>query len=106
MPPAAAGTRTTPSTTRSAWRARNLDRDRRGWAADHQPLGSQLRVSKCGDAACGSGNILSVLDGPQGLNVGIGNSIAIGPDSLAVVSHYNATEQALRISKCGNLACN
>ena len=28
------------------------------------------------------------------------------PDGLAVVSHYNSTDQALRISKCGNPACN
>ena len=79
-------------------------------AGDGLPIishwGPQLRVSKCGDAACGSGNILSVLDGPQQASVGLMSSIAVGPDGLAVVSHYNSTEKALRISKCGNLACN
>jgi hypothetical protein len=62
-----------------------------------------LRVSKCGDPACASGTISSVLD-PT--NSGYDSAIAIGPDSLPVISHHEMTDDTLRVSKCGNIACN
>lgn len=78
--------------------------------ADGLPIishwGPALRVSKCGDASCGSGNILTVLDSPQESSVGLYSSIAVGPDSLPVVSHLDSFNGTLRVSKCGNVACN
>jgi hypothetical protein len=78
--------------------------------ADGLPIishwGPALRVSKCGDASCGSGNILSVLDSPEQASVGLDSSIAVGPDSLPVVSHLDSFNGTLRVSKCGNVACN
>ena len=38
-------------------------------------------------------------------SVGSGTSIAIGTDSLPIISHYNFTDGDLMITKCGNSAC-
>jgi hypothetical protein len=65
-----------------------------------------LRVTKCGTASCASGNISSVPDGLQPANLGLYPSIAIGADTLPVVSHYDMFNGTLRVSKCGNVACN
>ncbi len=65
-----------------------------------------LRVTKCGDPGCGSGSVSSALDGFQPASLGFYPSIAIGPDSLPVVSHHDSLNGTLRVSKCGNVACN
>ena len=71
----------------------------------HQDItASALRVTHCGNAACTAGNISTTVDGPGNL-VGFYTSIAIGADGLPVISHYDATALALRITHCGNAAC-
>ncbi|MBI2038141.1 MAG: hypothetical protein HYT15_04445 [Candidatus Magasanikbacteria bacterium] len=62
-----------------------------------------LRVVKCGNASCSSGNVTTTIDsaGDQGSN----SSIAIGADGLPVISYYNATNGDLRVAKCGNASC-
>jgi predicted regulator of Ras-like GTPase activity (Roadblock/LC7/MglB family) len=62
-----------------------------------------LKVAKCGNAACSSGNVLSTVD--SGFNVGRYTSIAIGTDGLPVISYYVVTTQDLKVAKCGNAAC-
>jgi hypothetical protein len=47
-----------------------------------------------------------VLDSPEQASVGLDSSIAVGPDSLPVVSHLDSFNGTLRVSKCGNVACN
>jgi len=42
-----------------------------------------LKVLKCGDAACASGNVASTVDGA---NSQFSTSIAIAPDGLPMVS--------------------
>ena len=59
-----------------------------------------LKVAKCGNAACSSGNVLSTVD--SGFNVGRYTSIAIGTDGLPVISYYVVTTQDLKVAKCGN----
>ncbi|MEZ5287764.1 MAG: hypothetical protein R2712_23770 [Vicinamibacterales bacterium] len=50
------------------------------------------------------GNISTTVDNPAN-SVGQHTSIAIAPDGLPVISHYNSTANALRVTKCGNAAC-
>jgi hypothetical protein len=67
-----------------------------------QGQGVEIRVLKCGNAACTAGNannlvttVTSVLAAP-----GNGTSIAIGADGFPIVSH-----SGLRVSKCGDATC-
>jgi hypothetical protein len=62
-----------------------------------------LRVTKCGNAACTSGNISTTVDALDDRGVGGYSSIAIGTDGLPVISHQSG--RALRVTKCGNPAC-
>jgi hypothetical protein len=64
---------------------------------------SDLKVAKCGNAACSSGNTLTTVDS-SGL-AGRFSSIAIGGDGLPVISHYEANNSLLSVAKCGNAAC-
>jgi hypothetical protein len=66
----------------------------------------RLKVAKCGDAACSpAGRIVSVVDSPLNTSVGLYTSIAVGADGLPVVSYHDQTNGALKIAKCGNVAC-
>jgi len=64
---------------------------------------ADLKVAKCGNAACSAGNIFTSVDAIG--NTGIWTSIAIGADNLPVISYYDVTTPALRVAKCGNAAC-
>lgn len=70
----------------------------------HEADGVTLRVTHCGDPACVLGNQSTIVDG-GGPAVGEFPAIAIGADGLPVISHYNGTDQALRITHCGTLTC-
>jgi hypothetical protein len=63
-----------------------------------------LRVTHCGNAACTAGNVSNTVDDPDN-SVGFYTSTAIGADGLPVISHQDATAQALRVTHCGNAAC-
>jgi hypothetical protein len=63
-----------------------------------------LRVTKCGNPACTSGNVSVTADSPAN-DVGVYSSIAIGADGLPVISHQDSTADTLRVTKCGNPAC-
>ncbi|MBK7473183.1 MAG: hypothetical protein IPI73_23710 [Betaproteobacteria bacterium] len=62
-----------------------------------------LKVAKCGNAACSSGNTLTAVDTP-GL-VGRYSSIAIGADGLPVISYDDQSNGTVKVAKCGNAAC-
>jgi hypothetical protein len=64
-----------------------------------------LRVTKCGNAACSAGNVSTTVDDPPVNTVGRHTSIAIGSDGQPVISHFDSTAGALRVTKCGNAAC-
>jgi hypothetical protein len=64
---------------------------------------NDLKVLKCGNVACSSGNTLTTVDS-TGL-VGQFASIAIGGDGLPVVSYWDETNNDLKVAKCGNAAC-
>ena len=62
-----------------------------------------LKVAKCGNAACSSGNTLTTVDSTG--NVGAHASISIASDGFPVVSYYDIDNSALKVAKCGNAAC-
>jgi hypothetical protein len=63
-----------------------------------------LRVTKCGNPACTAGNVSTTVDNPVN-NVGWYTSIAVGADGLPIISHFDVTAEALRVTHCGNAAC-
>jgi len=63
-----------------------------------------LKVTKCGNAACSSGNTTTQITGGTD-NIGNYNSIAIGADGLPIISYQNTTDGDLMVTKCGNAAC-
>jgi hypothetical protein len=64
---------------------------------------ANLKVVKCGNAACSAGNTITALDSVG--DVGSHTSITVGQDGLPIISYYDGTNFDLRIVKCGNAAC-
>jgi len=62
-----------------------------------------LKLIRCGNVACTSGNSISTLasTGDTGLNT----SIAIGDDDDPVIAYYDKTEEEIKTIKCGNPTC-
>ena len=76
--------------------------------ADGLPLisymsGDKLKVAKCGNVACSSGNTSNVVD-TAGATGGYA-SINIGSDGLPVISYYDSTSSTLKVAKCANAYC-
>jgi hypothetical protein len=78
--------------------------DGRPVISHHDITAGTLRVTKCGNAACTTGNVSTTVDDPAN-NVGGYSSIRVGPDGLPVISHWDSTAGALRVTKCGNASC-
>lgn len=70
----------------------------------HDRTAGALRVTHCGNAECTADNVSTTVDDPAN-EVGWYSSIAIGTDSLPIVSHYDANSATLRVTHCGNAAC-
>ena len=64
---------------------------------------SSIKVAKCGNADCSSGNTISTV--AVAGNTGGYTSIAIGADGLPVVSFYDGDTLELKVAKCGNAFC-
>jgi hypothetical protein len=62
-----------------------------------------LRVAKCGNAACTAGNTLSVVDSAG--SVGQNSSVTIGAEGLPVISYRDDTNDDLKVAHCGDAAC-
>lgn len=58
-----------------------------------------LKMAKCGDTSCSSGNSSVTVD-----SFGYVNSVVIGSDDLPIIA-YLGTSSALKIAHCGNSAC-
>lgn len=64
-----------------------------------------LRVTRCGNPSCTSGNTTTTVDGVKN-PVGAYSSIAIGADGLPVISHREGMAGgALRVTKCATRTC-
>ena len=62
-----------------------------------------LKVVKCGNESCSSGNVITTIDSEG--NVGWYTSIAIGNDKRPVISYYDATNKDLKVVKCATHSC-
>ena len=67
--------------------------------------GYGLRVVKCGNAACTSGNTLTLVDAPAGGVWGNTTALVAAPDGRPVLIHSEGFTGAIRAVKCGNSAC-
>lgn len=65
--------------------------------------GGDTKVVKCGNAACSSGNTLTVVDSVG--TTGSFGSVAIAADGLPMMTYYDTTNTSLKYLKCGNAAC-
>ena len=63
-----------------------------------------LRVLHCDDDDCLSSTVV-IADAPATHYVGQEAALAIGADGLPVVSHWDFTVQALRVTHCGTVDC-
>lgn len=69
------------------------------------PVGQAMRgVNSDGTVVCDNG-VAIADDDAAGNNVGSYASAAIGTDGLPILSHYDATASALRVTHCGNPQC-
>ncbi len=65
-----------------------------------------LKVAKCTDAACASVATHTLDDGgPANDDVGQHTSIAVPADGLPVISYHDATNNRLKVAKCGDTGC-
>jgi predicted regulator of Ras-like GTPase activity (Roadblock/LC7/MglB family) len=62
-----------------------------------------LKVAKCGNTACSSGNTITTVDSTG--NMGAHTSITIGTDSRPVISYTDLTNNRLKLARCANAAC-
>jgi hypothetical protein len=63
-----------------------------------------LKVLKCTNPACSSGNIITTVDS-SGNSVGRSPSIAIAPDGNPVIVYIDGDNVDLKLLKCGNSSC-
>ncbi len=64
-----------------------------------------LKVAKCLTSDCTGVTTITTVDDPPANVVGQYTSIAIGSDTLPVISYYDNTAAALKVAKCANHAC-
>jgi hypothetical protein len=70
----------------------------------HDATAGALKLMRCGNLACSAGSFARTLD-DAGAVVGLDTSIAVPADGLPVISYHDSTNGALKVAKCGNLAC-
>jgi Cadherin-like len=63
-----------------------------------------LKVARCGNATCSSGNVISTVDANPG-DAGFFNSMAILPSGLPIISYFDADNGDLKVAACGNDTC-
>jgi len=62
-----------------------------------------LKVVRCGDTTCTSGNTIRTVDSAD--NVGLGTSIALATGDIPVISYYDSTNGDLKVVRCGDTTC-
>ncbi|MGQ0536921.1 MAG: hypothetical protein ACT4PT_12725 [Methanobacteriota archaeon] len=68
--------------------------------AYHDATFADLKVAKCGNAACSAGNTITTVDNIG--DVGSYTSIAIGTDGLPVISYADGTSRDLKLAHLAN----
>jgi len=82
-------------------------------AADGLPMiatgpgsGGTLRLIKCGNAACSSGNVINTVAGVIGLLSGVQTSLALAPDGLPAIAFSGPSPMhEVSFVKCRNASC-
>lgn len=64
-----------------------------------------LRILRCGNLTCTSGNVDQVVDNGAGHQVGSNLSVALAPDGNLVMGYFDATSEDLRYSHCTDPSC-
>ncbi len=62
-----------------------------------------LKVMKCGNTSCSSGNSSTTVDTTD--DIGQYTSIKLAVDGFPVISYADITNEDLKVLKCGNAAC-
>jgi hypothetical protein len=75
-----------------------------GLVSYYDHTNDDLKVLHCGNLLCDSGNTSTSVDTTG--DVGLWNSITIGPDGLGLISYQDLTNFDLKLLHCGNLLCN
>ena len=70
----------------------------------HDSLNNDLKIVKCGNAACSANNKIVVVDNTPGL-IGMISFIFIGSDDLPSIIYSDHTAHTLKAVKCGNSSC-
>ncbi len=74
-----------------------------GMVSYYDTTNGLLKLAHCNNVACDTATITSL--GSKGSVSSQGTSIAIGHDGFALISHYQATNQDLQMTRCFNQPC-
>jgi hypothetical protein len=87
-----------------AFSSATVGADGRGLISYYDASNHDLKVAHCADTACTSANPLpSPLDSAG--DVGSYSSATVGTDGLGLISYYDATNTALKVAHCADVAC-
>ncbi|UPA22890.1 S-layer homology domain-containing protein [Candidatus Peribacteria bacterium] len=64
---------------------------------------ANLKVTKCGNAACSSGNTSTAVDTAG--SVGHYTSLEVDSNGFPVISYYDSSNTNLKVAKCANAGC-
>lgn len=73
-----------------------------GLVSYYDHTNGNLKVAHCGNPTCNNFNTIATIDASSG-DVGLYNSITIGPDGLGLIAYQDYTNTAVKVAHCGNL---